>query len=136
MAWAEAMEIYKSGKYSLIMPKDMNAQIDDVRQSFTPEDPKVGIIQEWLDTCEHDSVCSVMIYEKALGNEYKEPKDWELKEINEIMNNNVSGWIKHPTKSNMSRFKRYGRQRAWDRVKNMSTEGFIQVDSQMELPFN
>lgn len=141
MAWAEAMEIYKSGKYSLIMPDDMSEQVEEVRKSFTPEDPKVGIIQEWLDTCEHDSVCSVMIYEQALKNEYKEPKAWELKEINEIMNNNIRGWEKHHTKDGVLRFKQYGRQRAWIRTKkmstaNVSTDGFMQVDNQMKLPFD
>lgn len=137
MAWAEAMEIYKSGKHSLIMPKDMDEQIEEVLQAFTPEDPKVGIIQEWLDTCEYDSVCSVMIYEQAFENEYKEPKQWELKEINEIMNHNIRDWEKHPTKAGTRRFKRYGIQRAWDRVnRKVNNEGFMQVDSQMELPFD
>lgn len=104
-AWAEAMHYYKSGKYSLIMPEDMAEQIEEVRKSFTPEDPKVGIIQEWLDNCEYDSVCSLMIYEQAFKNEYKEPKSWELKEINEIMNCSITGWEKHPTKTSIKRFK-------------------------------
>lgn len=139
-AWAEAMEIYKSDKYSLTMPKSMQSQIAEIRQGFTPEDPKIGIIQEWLDTCEYDTVCTLMIYEKALRNDYKEPKPWDLKEINDIMNHNINGWVKHPTKGNQVRIEGYGRQRAWDRNvnKEVSSNDFISVDavsSQMEIPF-
>lgn len=132
MAWAEAMEIYRSGQFSLIMPKDMEKQVEEAQQKFTPEDPKVGIIQEWLDNCKYDSVCSMMVYELALGNEYKEPSNWELKKINDIMNNSIRGWEKHPTKSSMRRIGRYGKQRAWDRV---TTDEFEQVDNQMKIPF-
>ena len=48
-AWAEAMEIYRSGEYSLIFPKELKDVLSEMQQSFTPEDPKVGIIQNWLD---------------------------------------------------------------------------------------
>lgn len=138
-AWAEAMDIYKKGNYSLIMPEDMQGLVEDVRDAFTPEDPKVGIIQEWLDTCEYDSVCSIMIYEQALKKDYMQPKPWELKEINDIMNHNIKGWEKHPTISGLKRFKQYGQQRAWDKIKvNVENleNGFQSVDMQMELPFD
>ena len=59
-AWAEAMAIYKSGEYSLVFPKNMEKQLDELREDFTPEDPKVGIIQLWLDTCRYDSVLSLI----------------------------------------------------------------------------
>ena len=114
-AWAEAMEIYRSGKYSLVFPKDLKDVLSEMQQSFTPEDPKVGIIQEWLDNCKYDSVCSLMIYREALGNAYQEPKPWELREINSIMNKSITGWKKHPTSDNKVRFRVYGKQRAWDR---------------------
>lgn len=141
MAWAEAMEIYRSGEYSLTFPKSMEKQLEEFRADFTPEDPKVGIIQEWLDKCENDSVCSLMIYKEALGNEYQEPKPWDLREINDIMNHNIIGWNKHPTSDNKVRFRIYGKQRAWDRSvpEEMSPDGFISINSeaeQMELPFS
>ena len=128
-AWAEAMEIYRSGNYSLVFPKDMKNVLSEMQQSFTPEDPKVGIIQEWLDNCKYDSVCSIMIYREALGNEYQEPKPWELREISTIMNKSITGWEKHPTKSMQIRFNVYGNQRAWDKIVNIdsSTDGFIQI---------
>ena len=140
-AWAEAMAIYKSGEYSLVFPKNMEKQLDELREDFTPEDPKVGIIQLWLDTCKYDSVCSILLYKEALGNEYQEPKPWELREINDIMNHNIVGWEKHSTKDQQVRFPEYGKQRAWDRSVHdkVPANGFVPMDSeteQMELPFN
>ena len=139
-AWAEAMEIYRSKEYSLIFPKDLRNVLSEMQQSFTPEDPKVGIIQNWLDNCKYDSVCSIMIYREALGNEYQEPKPWELREISTIMNKSITGWEKHPTKSMQIRFNVYGNQRAWDKIVNTdsSTDGFIQIsmdDMECDLPF-
>ena len=139
-AWAEAMEIYRSGEYSLIFPKELKDVLSEIQQSFTPEDPKVGVIQNWLDNCKYDSVCSLMIYREALGNMYQEPKSWELREISSIMNKSIVGWEKHQTKSMQIRFAVYGNQRAWDKIVNAdsSTYKFIQMnmeDVKRELPF-
>lgn len=140
-AWAEAMEIYRSGQYSLDFPKELQEKLNNIRQQFTPEDPKVGIIQDWLDNCKYDAVCSLMIYKEALGNVYQNPKPWELREINAIMNKSISGWKKHSTSGQQVRLPGYGRQRAWDRCVNeeMSSEDFISVDnnySQLDFPFS
>ncbi len=140
-AWAEAMEIYRSGNYSLVFPKDMKNVLSEMQQSFTPEDPKVGIIQEWLDNCKYDSVCSLMIYREALENAYQEPKHWELREINSIMNKSITGWKKHPTSDNKVRFRVYGKQRAWDKVvpEKEGPKSFVQLnlaDMKDELPFD
>ncbi len=139
-AWAEAMEIYRSGDFKLTFPKELQGLLSEIQQEFTPEDPKVGIIQNWLDNCKYDSVCSLMIYREALGNTYQEPKPWDLREISSIMNKSIIGWEKHPTKSMQIRFAIYGNQRAWDKIVNTdsSTYEFIQMnmeDVKQELPF-
>ena len=95
-----------------------------------PEDTKVGIIQEWLDNCEEDYVCSLMIYREALKHEYEEPKQYEIREINDIMNHSVEGWVKAP----QHRFKEYGRQTGWRRATD--DNGFISVADDMKLPFD
>ena len=135
------MDIYRSGQYSLDFPKELQEELGDIRQRFTPEDPKIGIIQDWLDNCDYNSVCSLMIYREALGNTYQEPKPWELREINAIMNKSVSGWQKHPTSDQQVRIPGYGKQRAWDRRVHveMSSEDFISVDEkygQLNFPFS
>ncbi len=140
-AWAEAMEIYRSGDYKLTFPKELQGLLSEVQQEFTPEDPKVGVIQEWLDNCKYDSVCSRMLYKEALGKDYQEPKEWELREIKNIMNKSITGWQKHPTSDSKVRFVGYGKQRAWDRVvpEKEVPEDFIQlsIDSAGdEFPFD
>ena len=139
-AWAEAMDIYRSGNFSLDFPEELQGDLNNARQRFTPEDPKIGVIQNWLDECTYNAVCSLMIYREALKNEYQEPKPWELREINTIMNKNIVGWEKHPTSDGKVRIPGYGKQRAWDRCppSDASPEGFASVDgtySQIDLPF-
>lgn len=139
-AWAEAMELYRQGKYSLIFPEELQSELAELQTAFMPEDPKIGIIQEWLDNCKYDSVCSQMIYKEALG-KYDDPPGWDLQKINNIMNKSIIGWVKHPTKGNQVRIPGYGQQRAWDRVycqRDDDNENFILVDEaseQIELPF-
>lgn len=139
-AWAEAMAIYRSGEYSLEFPKELQEELNNIRRQFTPEDPRIGIIQEWLDNCGYDTVCSQMIYKEALGNMYQEPKPWELRDISKIMNTSIVGWQRHPTSDSKVRIPGYGKQRAWDRCppQETSPDGFISVDdncSQLDLPF-
>lgn len=139
--WAEAMYIYRNEKYQLTFPKELQSELLEAQSEFTPENPKIGVIQKWLEDCPYTSVCSLMIYKEAFdGKEYQDPKDWELKEISQIMNKHVSGWEKRQTKSQQKRFHKYGVQRAWDKIVNekKSGDGFESVDNeaeQMELPF-
>jgi len=140
-AWAEAMEIYRNKGYSLVFPEELKGELVEMRRKCEPENPKVGIIQDWLDNCEYDSVCSLMIYREAFENTNHEPKHWELGEISSIMNKSIVGWEKHGTKSGQVRFHKYGIQRAWDKVvdSNLSTDGFTQLsmdDMESDLPFS
>ncbi len=139
-AWAEAMEVYRKKDYSLVFPEEMKDMLVEVRRAFEPENPKIGIIQNWLDNCEYDSVCSLMIYREAFDNERQDPRRWELAEISSIMNKFITGWERHDTKSGQARFHKYGIQRAWDKVvnDNSSTDGFTQLsmdDMESDLPF-
>ena len=61
-------------------------------------------------------VCSKQLYKEALGHDYDEPKQWELREINDIMNNAVTGWRAF---SNPRYFPEpYRRQKGWERIRN------------------
>ena len=73
-----------------------------------------------------------------------EPKQWEIREINEIMNNSIEGWTAF---SNPRIFVKYGRQRGWERSASGNEQaatgsdlpdGFCEVTEeeaqQMELP--
>lgn len=129
-AWAEAMELYRSGQHELKLSKDTEIYLRQMQKEFMPEDAKVGIIQLWLDELPQDYVCSTMIYKEAFDHEYDTPKDWELKEINNVMNNSISGW----EKISSHRFAEYGIQRGWRRIADK--EEFHKLPEHAETPFD
>ena len=90
--WAEAMEIYRSGNFRLRFSPAMNAYLKAHQKDFMPEDTKAGQILDYLERYSGSIVCSKQLYKEALGHDYDEPKQWELREINDIMNNAVTGW--------------------------------------------
>ena len=93
----------------------------------------------------HIYLCFIIItkqlYKEALNHTFDEPKQWEIREINEIMNQCITGWRYFP---NPRMFSEYGRQKGWER-ENPATDsgnpsektmdGFVEVTEQMELPF-
>ena len=89
--WAEAMEIYRSGNFELRFSPAMNEYLKVHQRDFMPEDTKAGQIIEYLEKCSDNMVCSKQLFREALGHSFDEPKQWEIREINEIMNNSVTG---------------------------------------------
>ena len=128
-AWAEAMVIYKNCPHELKLSKKMEEYLKEMQKQFMPEDTKVGVIQAWLDDCTDEYVCSEMIYREALRHEYEEPKQWEIKEINSIMNTCIDGWEKVTS----HRFSRYGLQRGWKR--RTDNRGFVSLPDSAQTPF-
>ena len=113
LMWAEAMTIYRSGSFRLTLSKQMNKELRELQKQFMPEDTKAGLIQSFLDDFNGTQVCSKLIYAEALNHSFDEPKQWEIREINEIMNNSIEGWTPF---SNPRIFAKYGRQRGWERA--------------------
>ena len=146
MMWAEAMFIYQNSPVKLTLSKDMDRELRELQKQFMPEDTKVGLIQFFLDSFGGTQVCSKLIYAEALNHPFDEPKQWEIREINEIMNNSIEGWTSF---SNPRIFAKYGRQRGWERTPPSGNElsatgsnlpdGFRELTEeearQMELPF-
>ena len=139
--WAEAMEIYRSGRWKLTFSPEMVRHLKEHQRDFMPEDTKAGMIQAFLDSYPGDTVCSKQLYKEALNHDFDEPKQWEIREINEIMNQCVTGWNYF---SNPRMFAGYGRQKGWEREQSATDtgngagktpEGFTPVPEQMELPF-
>ena len=86
-------------------------------------------------------VCSKQLFREALNHPFDEPKQWEIREVNDIMNHCVTGWHYF---SNPRMFPEYGRQKGWEREAPATDtsngaekipEGFVEVTEQMELPF-
>lgn len=110
--WAEAMVIYRSEKYTLTFTPAMEDYVKVLQKEFMPEDPLIGMIQAFLDSYDDDYVCAAILYQRVMG-QYGIPKPWESKEIGEIMNNSITGWVKHGN----HRFKgELGTQRSWKRL--------------------
>ena len=119
----------------------MQRYLKEHQRDFMPEDTKAGMIQAYLDKYTGSMVCSKQLYKEALNHAFDEPKQWEIREINEIMNQCIDRWRYFP---NPRMFSEYGRQKGWER-ENPATDssnpsekivdGFVEVTEQMELPF-
>lgn len=131
-AWAEAMELYRQSTHELKLSKESESYLKVLQQQFMPEDTKVGIIQAWLYAAKEDYVCSIMIYREALKHTIEEPKQWETREINSIMNESIVGW--KPIKSTHRFSGDYGIQRGWKR--ETDENGFRQLPENETLPFD
>ena len=139
--WAEAMTIYRAGGWKLTFSPEMVRYLKEHQKDFMPEDTKAGMIQAFLDSYTGDTVCSKQLYKEALNHAFDEPKQWEIREINEIMNQCVTGWTYF---SNPRSFAGYGRQKGWERERattgsgNQAAEipdGFVEITEQIEMPF-
>ena len=139
--WAEAMTIYRAGGWKLTFSPEMVHYLKEHQKDFMPEDTKAGMIQAFLDSYTGDTVCSKQLYKEALNHAFDEPKQWEIREINEIMNQCVTGWTYF---SNPRSFARYGRQKGWERERAATgsgnsaakiPDGFVEITEQIEMPF-
>ena len=139
--WAEAMTIYRSGNFKLSFSTEMVRYLKEHQRDFMPEDTKAGMIQAYLDRYTGSMVCSKQLFREALNHPFDEPKQWEIREVNDIMNHCITGWHYF---SNPRMFPEYGRQKGWEREAPATEtsngaekipEGFVEVTEQMELPF-
>lgn len=131
--FAQAMVLYRSGKYSLVLSPGMERQLAIIKDETTPEDSAAGMIQKYLDDLSSDYVCSPMIAEQVYGKPYTDLHAGERREIRDIMDNRIEGWIRSP----QHRYEQYGRQKGWMRKEEGTPDpdGFVPVTEQMRLPF-
>ena len=138
--WAEALVIYKSGEWTRGLPESIEQEMNNYRMNFMAEDTTTGMIQEWLDDYNGDFVCTKLIYNEAY-HMIGEPDRKMIGEINDVMNNTVSGWAAGP----QHRFPVYGQQRSWKRItKTVNRDGelsdgferILEGDMQLKLPFD
>ena len=138
--WAEAMTISRTGDWKLTFSPEMVRYLKAHQKDFMPEDTKAGMIQAFLDSYAGDTVCSKQLYKEALNHIFDEPKQWEIREINEIMNQCVTGWTYF---SNPRSFAGYGRQKGWERERAATgsgnsaakiPDGFVEITEQIEMP--
>jgi predicted P-loop ATPase len=130
-AWGEIMDEYlrNGGRVSLVLPKHLQSEAINMQKRYMEEDPRQGIIQEWLDNTDKDRVCALMLWREALGNDYGEPRPLDIRTIHDIMRNSISGW----ELVGMQRCGSYGVQRSYDRVQSFRQPT---AEDEKEIPFN
>lgn len=127
-AWGEIMSEYKqlNGKPKLVLPKKLEKEAIAAQTAYLEEDPRIGVIQEWLDNTSVDRVCAIMLWREALGHEFEEPRPYDINSLHEIMKNSIAGW-RYVGKQKAG--SRYGVQRCYDRI-----ETFIDITDE-EIAF-
>lgn len=145
--FAELMlERRKCGRLSLKIPKEILEELKELQEASTPDDTRVGMIQEFLDqNYGKHVVCTRIIYEDLFNDPDHpvEPKEYELREIADILNSGqITGWERYKGKSGNVKdakylFDRWGRQRAWIRrpVEPDPAERFRPVEKSDQNPF-
>jgi predicted P-loop ATPase len=113
--WAEAMTIYRSKKYKLHLPKEVEIKLAEYQEPFMQEDTWSELIKTFLEDYSGDIVCTQMLYREALDM-YGMPGRIETAQIMEIMSR-MPGWIRY---SNPRHFQNYKRQKGWERVDHTS----------------
>ena len=143
--WAEAMEVYRSGKFTLAFSKQLQARLTEAQQDFMQEDTQAGSIYAFLEDFTGDRVCSKLLWAEALG-QHTIPASWETRAICEIMNTGIAngtlkGWRAY---NSTKRYSVYGLQRGWERVSVLtnpvnSTDDFVPLNAeqaeQLDFPF-
>lgn len=134
--WGEAVEIYKAGE-TLYLPKHLEAKARDVQEIYEEEDPRAGIVAEYLDrplpdgwydldlytrrqwletdavgTIKRTTVCTLEIWTEALGCNPDRFNRYSGKEIRDIMSK-LPEWRHQGNK--LRTIKPYGRQRYFER---------------------
>lgn len=132
--WAEAMVIFRSGKYQLKLSRNIEKDLASYQEPFMQEDTWADMIKSFLEDFTGNIVCTRMLYREALEM-YGMPNKIETAQIMEIMSH-ISGWIRF---NNPRHFQNYKRQKGWERMTTSpatkaSTPGFKKADTE-ENPF-
>ena len=148
--WAEIMADYRAGRGYTHLSKEMERKLAREQEAFQQEDPLAGQIYSYMESFPGDKLCSKQIYHEGLNHPGVDPKQWETREIYEIVNTGIAkgilpGW--RPFTSSR-RFEKYGTQRGWERVPPAAEEtptiksadsleqmGFLPVTPDEDFPF-
>lgn len=136
LIWAEAVVLYRKGE-TLFLPPDLEATARAVQEIYEEENPKVGIVAQYLErllpadwasrdlysrrmwlegsesgSVERQTVCSLEIWAEALGQSPDRMDRYASKEVRDIMSK-LPQW-QHKGNSRISAGP-YGRQRYYER---------------------
>ena len=134
--WGEAVSIFKAGE-KLYLPKHLEEVAREIQETYEEENPKVGIVAEYLDrllpedwdskdlferrgwletenegTIQRTVVCTMEIWAEALGNSREKFDRYSSKEVRDIMAK-LPVWRHQGNKTRT--IKPYGQQRYYMR---------------------
>ena len=136
LIWAEAVELYKAGE-KLYLSRELEKIARAVQESYEEENPKAGIVADYLDrllpedwesrdlydrrtwletagegTVQRTTVCTLEIWAEALGGNPDKMDRYIAKEIRDIMAG-LPGWRHQGAR--LRTIQPYGRQRYFER---------------------
>ena len=108
--WREALHLFRNGETYLVIPKEYDEIVLQHQSRATDDDPKLGIIQEYLSKKNvGDAVCGMEIYTNCFGNLQKSFNRQSSREISMIMRT-MQEWKRMDVPI---KFENYGRQKYW-----------------------
>lgn len=114
-AWAEAYQGYKEGAlgraWQLTLSADSTRQAMELQADSGIDDPRIGIIEQWVDGLEPGSViCAVQAMEEALGIPRESQRRRDQMEVSALLQNSIA---RLKPLSGKHRVGAYGVQRAF-----------------------
>lgn len=93
-AWAEMFHLYNTEHPKLILPKDLDDQLDKVRDGFLEDDYKQGMVESYLEglPSDVDRVSAIELWEHAFHQIDRQPSRKDIRDISEIMRSGIDGW--------------------------------------------
>ena len=122
--WAEVLLAYRKGE-ALTLSPEIEQQAAKIQGLHLEDDPRVGLIQEWLETPIEDEwgeeseqgtlrnrVCASQVWAECLHNKVGSIRPWEAREICDIFRR-IPGWKERKGRVRISG---YGQQTVFERV--------------------
>lgn len=122
--WAEVLTMYRNGEELTLSPK-VDQEAARIQGLHMEDDPRVGLIQEWLETPIEDEwgeqsevgqfrtrVCASQVWAECLHNKTGSIRPWEAREMCDILRR-IPGWKE---RKGRARVPVYGLQTVFEKV--------------------
>lgn len=129
--WAEALAKIDTPFMQAYADRSLKPEIEAIQENASEEDYRVGMIEAYLENNNVDKVCTLLLWEKALGIDldHRRPDKADQTQIGLIMGR-MPDWKRCDSKANFG--DSYGRQKYWKRIKEPQ---FVEVKADSDFPF-
>lgn len=130
--WAEAYAKLDTPFMAAYANESVKPEIEAAQERATEDDYRIGLIENYLENCDKDRVCFGMLWDCALGNEFKKPERADQTQIGLIMSR-MPGWKRKDYKQNFGA--KWGKQRFWQRVSDPAKRAATYNTANDDIPF-